>query len=355
MNGDRALCAKTEMWASDTLSTIRSECSSSASEQEARVFHPNRAYDTYHSLPKAFGEVADNQLLVELGENMQDEQLPNYLDAAAWSFAEAGMMSDESAAERMRMLEKAEDCWIKALREQERINQTDRMDWLREDTASYRIALNLACLPVMKAVVAGNVTPLTRSRTIDDILSIAQTSALQTRLAAKANDINSLGEHIGFQYECNAILSVMMLDGYNRIALPSSARAGAGYDYPEHTHDVMVVLHHWGDIRRITPVEVKSASTQRDLKRYQALIVRGKMHLSVPGKFPPEHTTNAFANIHHGVGTGADQEITKHAAETMRDLLFHYHQGGSLAKAGKMTFRDRSKLAEIRPEYRTTH
>jgi hypothetical protein len=112
--------------------------------------------------------------------------------------------------------------------------------------------------------------------------------------------------------------------------LPSSTRAGSGYDYRDQTHDISVIHQRWGKIHRITPIEIKSAASLRDKQRYKALIVRGKMHLSVEGKYDPRETLNAFTAIYEGLSSPDDVRIADHASSTTHDLLVLYQKGDEI-------------------------
>jgi hypothetical protein len=161
-------------------------------------------------------------------------------------------------------------------------------------------------------------------------LAIAQLSVVQGDLASRSGDIGGVADHRGFQYECNGLLSLLYLNNPNCIPTPSSARAGSGYDHRDQTHDISVIHQRWGKIHRVTPIEIKSAASLRDRQRYKALIVRGKMHLSVEGRYDPKETLNAFAEVYEGNPTPDAQKITLHASSTMHDLLVLYQKGNEI-------------------------
>jgi hypothetical protein len=136
------------------------------------------------------------------------------------------------------------------------------------------------------------------------------------------------------------------------VPLPSTAKAGAGYYHREQTHDIAIVYHHWGDIDKVIPVEIKSTISESDKQRYKALIVSGKMRLSIDGASAMD-TADAFYGIAHGTATPEQIDAVKQLADQFQDMLELYQQGVSIddvAKGGLTRFYDSRKVAEQYPE-----
>lgn len=327
-----------------------------------KSFTPNPAYDEYFKIHKVFVGESGGIQLENIGERLKDEWLPRYLDAAGWAFAESALtQTSRPHIDRTHLLQEAAHCWEKALCSQQEFDDGEHREWLSDHVDSFRLALNLAYTPLMHSIVAGDVTEATRERTFADTLAIAQLSIVKGDLAAKEGNIGGIADHRGFQYECNALLSLLYLNNPNYVPLPSSARAGSGYDYRDQTHDISVVHQRWGKIHRITPIEIKSAASLRDKQRYKALIVRGKMHLSVEGKYDPRETLNAFAAVYEGEPTPDAIRIANHASSTTQDLLVLYQKGNEIESFKKIhshtTFHDTThvikKYRELSPYPRT--
>lgn len=296
-----------------------------------KSFTPNPAYDEYFKMHKVFVGESGGAQLEAIGDRLKDEWLPRYLDAAGWAYAESALtQSSRPTIDRTHLLQEATYCWEKALASQQEFDEGDHHDWLSDHVDSFRFALNLAYAPLMHSIVAGDVTESTRERSFADTLAIAQLSVIQGDLAAHAGDIGGVADHRGFQYECNALLSLLYLNNPNYVPLPSSARAGSGYDYRDQTHDISVIHQRWGKVHRITPIEIKSSASLRDRQRYKALIVRGKMHLSVEGKHDPRETLNAFTAIYEGAASPDAHRIVNHASTTTQDLLVLYQRGDEI-------------------------
>lgn len=328
-----------------------------------KSFAPNTAYAEYFKMHKVFVGESGGSELERIGAQLEEEWLPRYLDAAGWAFAEAALTQPSKATlDRTHLVQKATQCWEKALQSQyEFDNNEDHHEWLSDYVDSYRLALNLAYTPLMHAMVAGDVTASTRERAFADTLAIAQLSVIQSDLAEREGNIGGLADHRGFQYECNALLSLLYLDNPNYVPLPSSARAGSGYEYRDQTHDISVIHQRWGKIHRITPIEIKSAASLHDRRRYKALIVRGKMHLSVEGRYDPKETLNAYASVYEGESNQDAERIATHASSTMQDLLVLYQKGAELENFKKIhsttTFHSldhvTKKYSELSPYPRT--
>jgi hypothetical protein len=294
-------------------------------------FAPNRAYDAYHRIHKVFVGEVGGQRLEEISNALSKEWMPRYLNAAGWAAAEAALVQDNTATlHRMNLLDQAADCWQRALVAQEQLHQSEQHEWARENSAPYRYALNLAFVPLMKALSAGTITEATLERTFADTLAIAQTATIQRHLAHTEGNYDASGDLLGFGHECNALLTLLYMNDPRHIPLPSTARAGTGYEHSDQTHDITVINQHWGTILKVIPVEVKSRASRRDRRRYKALIVRGKLHLSIEGKYLPEHTHDAFANVYEGKGGASDYATIHHATTTMIELLRLYQQGKRL-------------------------
>jgi hypothetical protein len=113
-----------------------------------------------------------------------------------------------------------------------------------------------------------------------------------------------------------------------------------------------VVNQHWGKIRKVIPLEIKSKASLGDIKRYDALVVRGKMHLSITGRYSPEFTREAFAAYYDDTATRRDNLTVYQVTSTMKELLRLYQQGNVRSKHDSPTsYHDFSALQRSRPEF----
>ncbi len=299
-----------------------------ASSDEYPGFSPNSAYRNYMNIHKVFVGRSGGRQLQQIAEALQNEWLPSYLNAGGWAAAEAGLVCDDiDTNDRMALLNTAETCWKQALINQEVLDTSPDYPYLSEDTDQFRIALNLAFTPIMKSIIAGDVTRKIREQTFADTLAIAELNAVHLQIASRENEIDAVGDHLGLGHECNALLALLYLNDPNYIPIPSTYRAGSGYEYRSQTHDITVINQHWGEIHRVLPAEIKAAASFRDKKRYRALIIRGKMHLAIPGRYSPYATTDAFAQCFEGSPSAEAQAIVTHATTTIKDLFALYQKG----------------------------
>lgn len=320
----QSLCEETKLNGFDSLQKARSL----NEESSFTGFSPNTHYASYMNIHKVFVGDSGAEKLVAISDALKEEWLPDYLNVAGWAAVEASLVSSsKTTVDRMKLMDQAEISWQSALTHQSELTQSTERKWLCEDTDEFRIALNLAYLPLMKSIVAGNVTRKVRHDTFADTLAIAQLSAIQLQLASKEGNIDAVGDHLGLGHECNALLAFLYANDPNYLPIPSSYRAGSGYEYRNQTHDISIINQHWGEIQKVFPVEVKAAASIRDRQRYKALIVRGKMHLAVAGRHRPMDTTNAFADVYSGSADERSVRTVHHATNTVRDLLDLYQKG----------------------------
>ena len=317
-------------------------------------FSPNSAYHAYFLMHKGFVGESGGQELEDIATRLTDEWQPRYLNVAGWAAAEAALVQkNKPALHRVQLVDSAADCWQRALTSQEQISRSLDHAWLHEDSAAYRLALALAFAPLMKALVVGTVTDVTIERTFCDVAAIAQTSAVQRHLAERAGDARAVGDLTGFEHECNGLLPLLFMNDPRHLPLPAPARAGSGHEYRDQTHDIVVINQHWGDILKIVPIEIKGSASLSDLKRYKALIIRGKMHLSVPGKQRPEYTHGAFLAAYEGRATKEDQHIVKTVMATVQELLQLYQKGRRVEPLARSAtrFHHTAQIAGTYPEF----
>lgn len=317
-------------------------------------FSPHPDYNDYLKIHKVLvGEVTAKKLEVIHG-NLKSEVLPRYLSVAGWAATEAALAQPGAdASYRNNLLEEAQDCWQRALEHQLLWNEQGNSH-LAEYSAPFRYALDLAHLPLLQAVVSGDVTKQVRRDVTRDVLNIAEANAVQLRLAMDAGNRTAISDHIGVGHECNAMLAFHSLDSSTLIVIPSSARADSGHHHPHQTHDLLAIQQKWGTIQDMTPIEIKASASQHDRQRYKALLVRGKMHLAVVGKYSPEHTLRAFSGFFNNSQTADEKLITDHTRQTVLDLYWLYKKGrklqGFASDNSSCQYRDATTVHSAHPE-----
>jgi hypothetical protein len=202
----------------------------STADGEPETAESNRFYESYHRIHKVFVGESGSRLLKTIHEGLKDEQHPEYLDTAGWAAVESALV-DESAdtIARLRLIESAEQCWERAIMAQADINERLPDDEV-EDDSTFRLALNLAFTPIMKALVVGNVTTSVREQVFADVLALGQLAGIQRDLASKDGHIDAAAQLLGFEHECNAHLVLLFINDPRYLPLPSSSRGGERND-----------------------------------------------------------------------------------------------------------------------------
>lgn len=306
--------------------------------------HP--AFHEYIALQKT---AVEPKALLNLGNELAQEYMPRYTAAAASIFAEVGLTDEaRSSVERCRLIGRAEELWKVSIERGDVIAASEYAASFDEPESTYRHAVSLACTPLMKSIAVGNVTEVTRHGAMRNILSLAELVSDEISAYSAAGDKDTVSGFVGFAHELNALMALLYMDDPRYVPLPSTARADTGYYHREQSHDIVVVNQHWGTIKKIIPIEVKSRPSQRDRKRYNALLVRGKMHLSITGSDPRE-TIHAFARIQKGVADVGDSVSIERMSTAFREMLHLYNKGETVG-GDVLRFYDSPALYTAYPE-----
>ena len=322
-------------------------------ENGHRHYLDNPSYDEYVQMPKVIVDIEGSQKLIEIGDELAGETMPRFLDAAGWAYAEAGLATnDDSAEHRVQLIKKAERVWHRALVNDLDLSRRYSEKGASNEDMSHRLALNLAFAPLIKSIIVGNVADSVRESVMRDTAAIATNSTRVLNEAHARGDTDTSAQHWGFLFEANALMALLYMNDARYVPLPSTARADTGYYHASQTHDISIINQHWGEIRKVIPVEIKSRSTRKDRERYKALLIRGKMHLSV-NDHDPRSTVRAFQGIVDG--TASDKEVAsiEDMSLNLRNMLKLYQQGVTpegLAMNSLTRFHEANKVAQVYPE-----
>lgn len=311
----------------------------------------HQTYGKYQRMHKMHPGRRGAQQLEVIAEMLSGETDPRFLTAAASAFVESAIVRhDDEREARLTLIDKAQVTWENALATTDQLQRSHPE--IVEYTDSYRIGMNLACLPMVRGMVEGNVKTEVIQNSVKQLLQIADLSTIQLHLATKIGNGEAVSQHSGMQYEINALVSLLLQADPKYIAIPSSDRAGSGYYYQDQTHDITLISQHYGQVRSVIPVEVKAAASKRDRERYRALIVRGKMHLALPHLHKAEFTKDAFERYLYGEPTVEDIEHVETINRTVGTLLAHYKQGGKYAPLRRKTSKTHYyNPTHVRPYY----
>jgi hypothetical protein len=302
-------------------------------------------------MPKGVADPAGARQLARVYRQLKDETQPGYLQAGGWAAAEVALgCAYLSPASRLNALHSAQQVWERALAVQTHWEQNG----LSQNVGRmHRLALDLAILPLLKGVVAGNVTESACRQAFTDCLGVAESNMQYLQAARARGDHSAAAAHAGIAYECNALLAHNRKLSSTWFVIPAMARCDSGYYHWRETHDLLVVHQKYGQLISITPVEIKAKASLRDRRRYKALLVRGKMHLSVPGKSQPEHTLHAISAMYTGSASQEDIRIANAATDRFSGMIRDYYAGtvlGDVATAGSVTvFHDNKQVRDRHP------
>ena len=320
---------------------------------EDRLIRDN-ALDQYMRMHKVLVGEAGAVRLTEIYELLKTESSTERLSVAGWAAIEAALVgTQQPLAERLRLFEGAASVWARAFQRQTTAEEY-RQSFDR--ATSHRLAMDMAVLPLFEGVIRGNVTHRACRKAFDDCLMVSQSNAMYLRKARRADDSGAVGAHTGLAYECNALLALNRKLSPTWFATPAMARCDSGVFYRRQTHDLMVVHQRYGSLLSATPVEVKAQGRLRDQLRYHALLVRGRMHLSIPGKERPDHTLNAFVAVAEGTASVEDVGTAEAATERFTSMIRDYYAGTVLGKAASRRsvtlFHDNQLVLERHPSFR---
>jgi hypothetical protein len=330
--------------------TLSPELIDEVGQLEHRDYLENPAYAAYMKMNKVLVGVSGARQLEEVYSSLRDEVAPRFLTVAGWAAAEIALVrTDMDEDFRLSYLDAAVDTWIRSLDREIEINPCLPRNKV-EPANAYRTALAVAIVPLLQDFVRGDVRKRTCEQVFETSLEVAKANAQRMRQLREADMYEGVRDHSGFGYECNALLAFNRMLSQTWFAIPAIARADTGYHHRNQTHDLMVVHQKYGLLKTVTPVEIKAKAGKKDRRRYRALLVEGKMHLSVDANMGHEHTLDAITAVHEGTADEADEQIADSVTECFKSMVRDYYAGDVLGElAGRRTvttFHDSSRVFE---------
>ena len=322
-------------------------------EPSHKKYLENDVYHRYLKMHKVAVNSSGAKELFEIGAELSGEYMPQYKDAAAWAYAESGLLDrSASTVERVRRVSLAERQWSEALEIEAQLQSTEYSAIFTEPDTQYRLAIALAYTPLMKSVIVGNVTSGVRKQVLEDTTLFGAEIAEQITRYGDAGNREMVNGFIGLSHELNALTALLYMDDPRYVPFPSTARADSGYYHPQQTHDIMVLNQHWGTIKKVIPIEIKARPSRRDRLRYKSLLVRGKMHLTAEG-VDPRMTARSFARLQHDEASLQDIVDIEKISTDLREMLRLYQKGvtpESLAVNSMTRFYSSKELDRRYPE-----
>lgn len=288
----------------------------------------NESYLNYIRIHKVFVNQKGSDRLVELAKDLEQEQLPEFLEAAGWAFAEAALVNmNETACTRLQLMNRAGSTWERALEASDALQKTVLGELLSTDSQPFRIAMNLAYKPLMEELVLGNITDRTRKKVLEDTLAITQLANVNTNLAWRNGCRDGVADMSGFIQEGNAMMTLLLLDDPRFVPMPSSSRADSGYFHRSQTHDIVIINQHYGKIKKVIPVEIKTHPSGADRSRYNALIL-SKTDLTATIHHSALSTTELIGRVVSGEVAPRDYEVVDKIKNRLKNKLDNYQKQG---------------------------
>jgi hypothetical protein len=312
----------------------------------------NEQYHRYLRMHKVALGNGGHETLLQIAHSLEQEYMPTYIDAAAWSYAELAMFQTSLPQEdRLIFLQKADSLWSSALHRQVQFETTPYSAIFDEHDESYRIATSLAFVPLMESLIHGDVDSATRRAVMKDVSNIALSLSDEVNRMYEAELPTNAKLLSGLQHELNTLLLLLYCDDPKHVPMPATARADSGYYHREQTHDISIINQHWGKIKKVVAVEVKASPTRKDRLRYNALIIRGKMYFTPDGRDPGK-TASAMYAIAHGEADLNEMVLIERLSGELKRMLDFYQKGGThsgVALNSLTRFYDRRNVAREYP------
>lgn len=318
----------------------------------------NEDYREYMTLSKSMTNAVSPDILVEYGQKLESETYPEYLRAAGSAYVEASLLAaDASAVDRLAIAMRGEQIWQRQLVSELYAGRNLTFEvGDRNEYGGHRTALNLATMPLVKSIIVGNVSNGVMASVLADIAHITDSINIEYQAAIEQDDWTMQAQHKGLLFEAIALMAALVIDDPRYVPLLSTVRGGSGLYNARQTHDIMIVNQHWGNIRKVIPIEIKSRLTKRAKRRYNALVVPGGVRLTI-NEDDPSGTVNAFSRFVQGEASMEEELAIENIATQFRETLRLYQQGlirfDDVASNGLIRFHRNDEVVKHFPEFGT--
>ncbi len=313
----------------------------------------NDAYHRYIAMHKVIVGQKGASLLLGLVPQLEGTQTPGHLVAAGWAATEAALIlgSSDGAVSEL-LLGVARGAWTKAIAHQRWINAQDDHP-LADQGLEFRSAVDIAFLPLFSELATGQARNRTLRGVYADVLNIAQAAGVRAHLAEASGTKRMIGELRGVRHEMNGLLAYNRRRSGEWFMIPALSRADNGIYHREQTHDMMAIHQSNRSIVNVVPIEMKAHASKPQRRRYASLLIRGKMHLSIPGKEHPEQVLEALTADYEGTATKADKVLVQNASQKVYRMVGDYLRGEPreerVGRHGPVWFRDKSHVTKRHP------
>ncbi len=251
--------------------------------------------------------------LVSMADRLEEKgaSSSNALSIKGWMLAEASLAGHLAFSwdERADLLDRAEAAFSEAA---EPIDENRRFTDNR-----YRIALAMSHVPLIRAVVDGNVTNDIQESVTQDVLEITNTIP----------ENNNPDRLYGLAHELSMMGLIHMMKDSRYVTIPSTYRGGNGTYHKSQTHDLTLIKQHFGHIRQVQPIEVKGHVVDRHRQRYWSTLLSSEeliSNLSVD----PMVFNRSMLEVFNGNASEAQFEAVQVAMSSLVASLKTYRMTG---------------------------
>ncbi len=257
--------------------------------------------------------------LVDMADMLEDKEsnLPNTLCIKGWMLAEASLAGDEAFSweDRVELVDRAEKAFNGAIQP---VNKNKLFTDHR-----YRIALAIAHLPLIRAIVDGDVTSDIQESVTEDVLEIGNTISDREHLS-------------GLTHEISMMALIHMMKDPRYVAIPSTYRGGNGTYHKSQTHDLSLIKQHYGTIRQVQPIEVKTHVSDGHRQRYWSTLLSSEAVISSLGGNPLVFN-KSMLDVFNKRGSEGQLEAVQVAMDSLIQSLKSYRMTGRPQKRAMHT------------------
>lgn len=249
--------------------------------------------------------------LVDMADRLEDKEADssNTMSIRGWMLTEASLAGDQAFSwkERNELLDRAETAFGTAI--------IPANEYKIFTDHRYRIALAMAHLPLIRAVVDGDVTSDVQESVTQDVLEIANT----VRLAPERLN--------GLSHELSMMGLIHMMNDPRYVVIPSTYRGGNGMHHKSQTHDLSLIKQHYGAIRQIQPLEIKTTVADHHRQRYwSTLLSSGTIISSLSNN--PAVFNRSMLDVFNGNASEAQFQAVQVAMDSLVQSLKTYRTTG---------------------------
>ena len=274
------------------------------------------------------GKKGANDLLQMADKLCNDGSRAPYVQyARSWMLIEASLASGEflSTQDRVELLSDATVTINDAIR---LALSNSGQKKTRYNDNIIRMSLAMAHIPLIKSIVNGDVDEHTQNLVKLDTISIAGEYIKHTPVKRRS----------GLAHEMVTLCLLHAIGDPKYVSIPSTLRGDNGIYNKSQTRDISVIKQHFGEIRQVQPIEVKSHINDLHRSSYWPTLLSGKDILERPDGSMQTHAMilGALKAMHEKRGREVQIEMIAHAMGRLVSKLAEYKATGRPKEGRRM-------------------